>query len=247
MKKKKRKGVHKNISNQKEKLDYGPKKIAKSELNGLTEADHRALYYDNYKLGVIWALHKYTPKRKLYKKHIVNMIGWKIRDVKNAFQDLMKEPPFNTSIKSIKTRRTIWGSILYYLDNPAFSELDWDVLKDMYLNVRYKKPVPCLQGNKCEQEVCKASNEVFPNSFIYNGNRLFGKKIGTYTPDILHVSLPIIIEHYGSTYHADLEKDRKRKKYLESQGYHVLIIWDYEDKNRNKIKKQIKDFVDNAI
>jgi very-short-patch-repair endonuclease len=247
MKPQRKKGVHKNINNQKERLHYGRRKIPKSELNGLTESQHREIYHDNHKLGVIWALHKYTPKRKLFKNDIVRMIGWKIRDIKNDLQDLLKEPPFNTSIKTIKIKGGKRGSVVYYLDNSAFSELEWDVLKDMYLNIRYRKPVPCLEGNKCEQKLYKVANEVYPKSFIYNGNRLFGKRIGPYTPDILHVSFPIIIEHYGSIYHADLEKNQKRKKYLESQGYHVLIIWDYEDKNKNKIKKQIKDFVENAI
>ena len=107
-----------------------------------------------------------------------------------------------------------------------------------------------MEGNKCEKKLVRLVAKMYPDMFAYNGNRLFGKKIGIYTPDILGTYYPIIIEHHGTPFHSTPEKvkkDKIRLKYLKDQGYYVLIIWDYEDKNKNKVKIQIKDFVDNAI
>lgn len=230
------------IDQQTEKFKFGPKPISSIYLNGKTEEEYRAIYEDNCTIGVVYILHKYTPRELLSYEQIGDRIGYKWRSVKNSVHSLRRNSILETSIKEIPSARSK-NSKMWSLDNRAFSELSFDKLKCLVRNSYYTKN----QGpNQCEFALLEICEELYPIEFYFSGRQLLKNKVGTIFPDIRHKKYKIVIEHFGSRFHEKKEEER-RLDYLASLDYKALIIWDYKKKNRNKIKKQIKEFVDNAI
>jgi very-short-patch-repair endonuclease len=235
----------KNLKNQRERLSRGERPIPSSFLGGLSEKEHRKIYDNNCKLGIIYALHKYSPKQILCMNDIAERIGWKRCTVKNnLLNGLLKNGILKTSIKKGTYPGTKKGSVYFSLNNPAFSELTFEELKRLYQN----SAITNIGPNKSEAAILELCLELYPDKFRFNGTRISKNRVGDrYYPDIVCTDYPIIIEHCGSWVHCDLEKEKQRVKFLENCGYYVLIIWDYDEKRRNIIKRQIKEFVDNAI
>jgi hypothetical protein len=230
----------------KERESLGPQSISETYLNGVSEQEYRKIYNDNVKEGIIYALHKHTPKRMLTMSEIGEIIGWGRCAVKNNLitpSGLTKTGLLRTSIKKFKGVMTKSGDTWFYLNNPAFSELFYDELRCLYLN---KTPPKGHNPNGCELGVLIICNELYPQKFSFTGARKRENCISGKYPDIKHDDYPIIIEHAGGRFH-DLDYEEKRVKFWKGLGYHCLVIWNYDERDKNIHKNRIKEFVDNAI
>lgn len=66
--------------------------------------------------------------------------------------------------------------------------------------------------------------------------------VGKYCPDFVHKRFKWIIETYGSYHHRDRAKNNKRNEFIRRQGYKLLVIWDYELKDLDKVMLKIHKF-----
>lgn len=106
-------------------------------------------------------------------------------------------------------------------------------------------------GSKAELEVINYLSENF------NYNILHNKNIGKLNVDIILPEIGLAIEYNGKYWHSNekiMEKynisskdfHRKRKEYIESQGYNLLYIWERDWKEKqNVIKNELKDSLKN--
>lgn len=235
-------------SKQREKECRGEKRISEDILNGITESEYRRIYNNNCKLGIIWALHKETPRRMLTMKEIGEIIGFGRGTVKNNLihpSGLMHNGILSTSIKKYdigQKLRTKRGWVFFYMNNAPFSELSYEALKGIFLNQRVSHLCP----NISEREIMDICDELYPGGFKFTGAILPQNRIGDKYPDITGIKYPIIIEHCG-THHHKKDYPEKRIAHWKAHGYFCLVIVDYDKRNRNKVKIEIKEFVDNAI
>jgi len=234
---------------QQERLIQGRIRIPNGYLYGRTEQQIRDLCDDKCRFGVIWALHTFTPLERLTMTQIGLRCGWGRSAVKNNLKALMERGLLRTSINQMNCVRNIHGeSAYFYFNNHIFSSMPFEEVKAYYCNTSYKDP---CAPNPCEEAILEISIELFPYlNFRFTGARLKENEVCGYYPDIICDDYPIIIEHNGSPFHSTPEKieyDRKRNEMLRAKGYFILVITDYEKRNRNIIKNDIKEFVDDAI
>ncbi len=71
-----KKGNVKKLTYQRERTKYGKMLISDSYSEGMTREEYTEPWNDHYKLGLIYALHKYTPKQKLTMREIGKIIGF---------------------------------------------------------------------------------------------------------------------------------------------------------------------------
>jgi len=236
------------LKSQRERLSLGERPIPESYLCDMSESDYRKMYGESCKMGVLYALHKFTPKRMLLMSEIGEIVGWKRCSVKNNLigkSGLAKSGILRTSIKKFafpKGVRRRNGSVYYYLNNPSFSELSYDELVKLYLNTSIVRNC----ANNCEVEILNICNELFPGQFDLTAVRTLKNRLHGKYPDLRHNEYPILIEHAGSWHHRK-KYEEKRVGHWNKHGYYCLVIWDYNEKDRNKVKNQIKEFVENAI
>jgi len=112
---------------------------------------------------------------------------------------------------------------------------------------RYKTVKAILKGlqikpNKPE----KLLSKLLPKTFRYVGN---GKIIiDRFNPDFIDIKNKKIVEMFGDYWH-NLKRykktDRRRLLTYKKYNYKVLIIWEKELKNTNKLKKRILNFIKN--
>ena len=241
-------GTATKLKHMKERTKYGQLPISDSYLDGMTREEYTAPWDDHYKLGLIYVLHKYTPKKKLTMRGIGEIIGWDIRAVKMGMEAITKKGILRTSIQKIDYKRPLIDKCRcqYYMNNAAFSALEFKELLALYYNTTCHKQ--CNEPNACEQALLDICNEIRPNEFRFNGARLSKNRVGNKYPDIAHIHYPIVIEHFGSTYHHDVNEEIERIDYLNELGYHCCIVWDYEvGKDHDEAKEYLKEFIDNAI
>lgn len=233
-----------------ERTEYGKTTIDKRYLDGKTIDEYVEIFDNSCIFGVVYILHKHSNMNKEFQKITMNQIGkeigWKRRSVMRAFKSL-ENSILRTSIKKIKLniKTTDGSSSLYYLDNHAFSELTYNELKCL-VNLSYYTRDPKIPWypELCILQLCQ---EMYPHGeFVYNGNRCSENRRGNIYPDIISEKYKIVIEHYGSRYH-EIEQEEERVELLKQLGYRSKIIWDYEDKNKNKIKKELKEFIDKCL
>lgn len=100
-----------------------------------------------------------------------------------------------------------------------------------------------LSPNNPEKILIKLLNKLLPKQYTFVGD---GKLIvGGYVPDFVNKDNNKIIEHYGTYWHnkADMKnKDKKRIKAYNKEGYKTLIIWQYELKDLDRVEKKILKF-----
>jgi hypothetical protein len=234
------------LKHQKERLDFG-KKVPLSEfMNGLNREEYTKPWNDICKLGIIFVLHKYTPKRKLTMNEIGDIIGYRRRTIKNSLRDLMTTGILRTSIQKIDMKiRSIDGStVRFYLNNPAFSLLTFEELLSLYKGTTFF--AKCHNPNFSEEKLLEILNELYPQKFRFTGAPVEKNRIGNKYPDISHTKYPIFVEHFGSTFHKE-GSDIKRIDEFKKMGYSMYVIWDYDDSRREEIKEELKEFIDNAI
>lgn len=238
-------GVAKNLKRMKERTELGPCPIETSFLNGLSEEQYRQQYNNDYTLGIVYALHKFTPKEKLSYKGISKRIGWGWRTVKNGLWGIRERGLLKTSIQRVEYNffdadRT---KIRFYLNNPQLSQLDYKTLINSFCNGKSCN-TPMLP-NKAEQAMLDVLNDLYNNQFRFSGGRCCANKVGNIYPDTQHLTYPIVLDHFGSHIHTE-EEEVERIKNLNGQGYYAHVVWDFKKEDYNKIIK-MKEFVDNAI
>jgi len=101
-----------------------------------------------------------------------------------------------------------------------------------------------LKPNKPEKQLNKLLQQLLPKEYKFVGD---GKVIlGGFNPDFINCNgQKKIIELYGDYWHnksSYKERDKRRLKTYKKYGYKILIIWQCELKNLEKLKKKILKF-----
>jgi hypothetical protein len=105
--------------------------------------------------------------------------------------------------------------------------------------------------NKPETILGELLEELYPHEWQFVGNNKafnFGRK----TPDFIHKTKNMIIEHFGIYPHGDKarnfeEMEEGRIIHFDKYGYKALIIWDVELYNQwDIVIQRIKDFYNNV-
>jgi len=94
--------------------------------------------------------------------------------------------------------------------------------------------------NKCESLLFS----VLPNNFVYSGDG--STIIDGFNPDFIDKRKKLIIEHYGDYWHnlpEWKERDKRRLVSYKNAGYKLLVVWEHELKNLNKVKEKINNFI----
>lgn len=101
-----------------------------------------------------------------------------------------------------------------------------------------------IKPNKPEKMLNKLLQKILPKEYKYVGNWKF--VVGRYNPDFININRQKkIIELYGDYWHnrPDYKKrDKLRIKAYKKYGYQVLIIWQHELKNLDKVTAKILIF-----
>lgn len=108
-----------------------------------------------------------------------------------------------------------------------------DVIRKTYFS---KLSIYPKQINNSERKLRKFLNYLFPRTYKFVGNGKF--IINHYNPDFVDVKNKRIIELYGDYWHDRLEckkKDKYRLKLIRKEGYQVLVIWEHELLDLNKL------------
>jgi hypothetical protein len=236
----------KKLKYQKERLDFGKKPIPKSLLKGMTRDEYTREWEDNCLLGVIYCLHSGKP---MTYKHIGRQIGWGWRTVKNKFNHVIKKSILRTALKEKKLKiydRGLKNAVFWSIDNPAYLNLSYNELVSAVTGSFYKTNPG--QPNKCEQLLLDIALEIQPDLWKFNGKRIPENSVDGLFPDLINRTHMLTIDHFGERFHdRDVGEEEKRIKRLESQGFKCLIIWENELKDKNKCKKKIKEFIENAL
>jgi len=107
-----------------------------------------------------------------------------------------------------------------------------------------KKMVQTGKQNKKEAQVEELLNKLFKNEYKYVGNRQFF--VGRFNPDFININGKTkIIEFYGDYWHTlpgYAERDKQREITYIDNGYQLLVIWEHELTNLNKLQLKIIDF-----
>jgi very-short-patch-repair endonuclease len=100
-----------------------------------------------------------------------------------------------------------------------------------------------LRPNKPETVVLNLLNQIVPNKFRYTGDGQV--VIGGFNPDFTSIQNKQLIEVYGDYWHNIPKihhKDQGRVKVYAEHGYKLLIIWERELQDLNKVIKKIQEF-----
>ena len=217
--------------------ERGPKKIGKNILNGLTRDEYSDPYEDNALLAFVYFLYKDRGKGLSY-LNIGTLSGWGWRTIKSGQESLRKRSIISGSIKC----RTLMGTKKqkrWYMNNPDYLNSEWEKLRAIVKLTHYQKDPE--KPNKPEGLLLEIANEVNQDEWKYTGGRLMKNRIGKYYPDLINERRMVIIEHYGSWVHHSKDEIVKELYYRENFGYRTISIWDYEEKDRNKVKRKIKE------
>lgn len=90
--------------------------------------------------------------------------------------------------------------------------------------------------------------KLLPKSFKYVGNKNLW--IERYNPDFINKKTKSIIELFGTYWHnldSYKKRDKRKLRIYKKYGYKVLIIWQHELRDINKVINKIKRFVNASI
>jgi G:T-mismatch repair DNA endonuclease (very short patch repair protein) len=107
------------------------------------------------------------------------------------------------------------------------------------------------EPNKKEIQLSYILRHVAPHEFRYNGDARLGVILSGKTPDFVNINgKKQVIELFGDYWHGERRTGRDKEteenrliKLYETVGFHCLIIWEKELKNKKELEKRIKDFV----
>ena len=113
--------------------------------------------------------------------------------------------------------------------------------------LKKKKDGVDIKPNRVEIKLMEILNELFPNEFEYTGD--FSFWVGTKNPDFKHKNDKKVIELFGDYWHSEEVTginerlhEIERTNHFEQYGYNVLIIWENEIKNIERIKQKLINF-----
>jgi len=227
-------------------LAYGKRNIPKKFIGKLTREEYTKLWNDNCIIGILWAL--YNSKEKLCMEEIGIIIGWKRYSVKGALYVLKDSTVFEPFIKELKLsfpKKPYNARKVYYLIDEV-KQLAFDQVKNIIVSTHFKMEEVESGPNKPENLLLEICEEAYPLKFRYTGRTILENRIGGKAPDLTCEEYKIVIEHFGSLWHLK-EQEQERIDHFKSYGYKCLVIWDAEKHNKDKLEKEIKEFVDNAI
>lgn len=235
------------------KPEYGKVAISNDyNIDRLDRNEYVKLWQDECIPGVLYALHKYSgSKHKLTMNEISRIVGWRRGSIKNSLYSLRNINILKYAIKSIKLdiQTSDKCKQLFWLDCEPFSKISFSELvyiMDASHNFKDKN-----EPNFCEQCILEILDEEYPHQFKFTGAQLERNKIECYDknryPDFTHNDYKLVLEHFGSPWHSMENEEEFVKEQYKKVGVICHIIWDYEPKDRNKIKNKLKEFVDNAI
>jgi G:T-mismatch repair DNA endonuclease (very short patch repair protein) len=95
------------------------------------------------------------------------------------------------------------------------------------------------------------------SGFVFNDHNKNKSKItiGTKHPDFIHINNKLIIEHFGEHWHGTKIRSKKgdiktnqeheidKIQYFSKFGYKTLVIWEWELKDMDILKKKIENFI----
>lgn len=241
----------KSVSNQKERADFGKKRIPRQILDGKTREEHTKLWGDDCLKGTLYCLHKSDKDNPLTYKDISKYIGWEWRTIKNKMNGILKVSILRGVIKdrekySFSGRRHGLIKCWWFDEDDSISKWTFDELVSAITGSFYKSNTG--EPNKCEKALWDIALKIQPGLWKFNGEIIPENKIDGLTPDLINKKHKLIIEHFGVRFHdPDQGEEEDRIKRLGAKGYKALIIWENELKDMNKCEKKIREFIENAI
>ena len=157
----------------------------------------------------------------------------------------------NHASESVRTKMKIAAKLRWedkeYINN---------TINAFYNNVKNRKSI---NYNLSEQSLDKIIQENCPNQYKYNGIGQLGFRIYRHTPDFVNVDgQKKIIELNGCAWHmcdkcgkkhpcnkskeSIRERDGRNIINAEKLGYSVLVVWEHELKDKEKLAKKIAEF-----
>jgi len=124
-----------------------------------------------------------------------------------------------------------------YMQTPEYRE-----------KIRQAKMITRAQGrhpNKGELALYSILDSLYPDQFIYNGD--FSQRIllNGMVPDFVNINgRKQVIEYFGAYWHNNPNEEVDKIQAYGKIGWHCLIIWDYEMKNKLALLAKISEFVE---
>ncbi|MFW9877023.1 MAG: hypothetical protein ACFFG0_28360 [Candidatus Thorarchaeota archaeon] len=238
------------------KLESGRRLIPERYYKGSSLEEYTKIWDDSCIPGTLFALHNFSSKKYPLTDNMVSeIIGFKRGSVKNARLSLLKNEALKDAINTFKLNsnvcKTDRSKLIYYLNCEVYKKMNFDFFKRLVLSAPNIKN--SNEPNFCEESILEICNELYPESFIFTGAQLEKNKIiniygKAMYPDISSIKFPIVLEHFGSPYHCGGKKEElERIERYKELNMLCKVIWDYTPRNRNKIKNEIEEFVENAI
>jgi len=182
-------------------------------------------------ISKIIGVNQNTIIRRLDEKNI------KRRTRSEAMRSLMNRPDIKKKFNL--SRKIFWAD---KKNHQRMSEVQKNLPEAIKLK-RLKKSRLYKKNHKTTPEklVEKIVRE-FGFDYVGNG-KVFVKR---FNPDFINKAANLIIEVFGDYWHrlpryADL--DKRRLKTYEENNFRCLVIWEYETKNLNLLRKRIKEFI----
>lgn len=132
---------------------------------------------------------------------------------------------------------------------------DLDYRKKISLGVRRAMETPeywehyiagqNLKPNRAEIILSQVLDELCPGEFAYNGDYRLKTSVDRLIPDFININgKRKIIDLFGSYWHQEDEVNQRIERY-KKHGFDALIIWDYELKNLENVKREVLNFLYN--
>ena len=148
-----------------------------------------------------------------------------------------------TLLLQSKTMKGLWKKDSYRKKLSKERQERWNNLK--YKNNWLRKMLKSSNANpnKPEKLLDKLLSQSLPKKFQFVGD---GKLIiGGFNPDFVNKANTKIIEMYGDYWHnlaTAKKRDKRRLRTYKKHGYKILIVWEHELKNLDKVKEIILKF-----
>jgi len=182
---------------------------------------------------------KITSKQKFIRYHNRRGICASQETLKKQLDSL-----FSRKKEISKTQKKLW-------EDPIYRDSQIKAI----MSGSNKKP------NECEKLLFKIVDSLFPGSWLLNTKGEHIRPAGK-CPDIVNIKEKKCIEHRGDYWHANPEfckrtgtkfvsgisvedirqRDKKRIDLIEKKGWKILIIWEHELKDMEKLKDKILEF-----
>lgn len=198
-------------------------------------------------------------------RNYININGKKILRKGKSYNKIYGED------KSNKIKKKLWGnipwnkgltkhncetlrivgeklSIISCSKRPEVKEKIRKTLKKLWADPIYRDKQIKSQNrkiNKGEQILLDLLNKWFPDKFKYVGDGKLWIGNPPKNPDFIHKEFNKVIEYNGSYWHTE-EESKIREELFKENEFDCLTIWDYEIKDKKKLKDKIETFIFNS-